>query len=114
MNKVIVLSRIYKNGSLGTSIIAKPYLSFTLIDQRKTREDAVKFRSVSFGDTAERIDAWCHDGDQVLAFGLLEKDQKTNSFSFIVNEFQRTGQKSEKPFIEEENLSQDFEKDPVF
>lgn len=105
MNKIVILGRIYKNGSLGTSKNGKNYIGFSILDTKKERIDTVKFRCVAFGSVAERIDSWCNDGDQVLIFGSIENDQKTNSFVVVVSEFQRTGQKTDKPNPE------DIEKD---
>ena len=96
MNKLIILGRIYKNGSLGTS--------------RKEKEDSINIQGFSFGSTAERIDLLCKSGDQVLMFGFMEKDKKNNSLKFVATEFQRTGQnKSDQP--NEETINQDTEEE---
>ncbi len=97
MNKIVILGRIYKNGSLGTSKNGKKYIGFSILDTKKEKTDTVKFRCVAFESVAERIDSWCKDGDQVLIFGSIENDPKTNAFVIIVSEFQRAGQKSDKP-----------------
>lgn len=96
MNKLIVLGKIYKNGSLATSKNGKSYIGFTIIDSRKTIEENVKFRGVAFEYQAKHIDEWCQDGDRVLAIGTLEKDAKTNSFKFVLGEFTRIEPKEAK------------------
>lgn len=107
MNKLIVLGKIYKNGSLATSKNGKSYIGFTIIDSRKTVEESVKFRGVAFEYQAKHIDEWCQDGDRVLAIGTLEKDAKTNSFKFTLNEFTRIETKETKI----ETLTQEQEED---
>lgn len=107
MNKLIVLGKIYKNGSLATSKNGKSYIGFTIIDSRKTIEESVKFRGVAFEYQAKHIDEWCQDGDRVLAIGTLEKDAKTNSFKFTLNEFTRIEPKENKI----ETLTQEPEED---
>ena len=96
MNKLIVLGKIYKNGSLATSKNGKSYIGFTIIDSRKTIEENVKFRGVAFEYQAKHIDEWCQDGDHVLAIGTMEKDTKTNSFKFVLGEFTRIEPKEAK------------------
>ena len=96
MNKLIVLGKIYKNGSLATSKNGKSYIGFTIIDSRKTIEENVKFRGVAFEYQAKHIDEWCQDGDRVLAIGTLEKDAKTNAFKFVLGEFTRIEPKEAK------------------
>lgn len=96
MNKLIVLGKIYKNGSLATSKNGKSYIGFTIIDSRKTIEESIKFRGVAFEYQAKHIDEWCQDGDRVLAIGTMEKDAKTNSFKFTLNEFTRIEPKEAK------------------
>lgn len=96
MNKLIVLGKIYKNGSLATSKNGKSYIGFTIIDSRKTIEESIKFRGVAFEYQAKHIDEWCQDGDRVLAIGTMEKDTKTNSFKFTLNEFTRIEPKEAK------------------
>ena len=107
MNKLIVLGKIYKNGSLATSKNGKSYIGFTIIDSRKTIEESVKLRGVAFEYQAKHIDEWCQDGDRVLAIGTLEKDAKTNSFKFTLNEFTRIEPKETKI----ETLTQEPEED---
>ena len=96
MNKIVVLGKIYKNGSIATSKNGKNYISFTIIDGRKTIEESVKFRGVAFEYQAKHIDEWCQDGDRVLAIGTLEKDAKTNAFKFVLGEFTRIEPKEAK------------------
>ena len=43
MNKLIVLGKIYKNGSLATSKNGKSYIGFTIIDSRKTIEESIGY-----------------------------------------------------------------------
>lgn len=107
MNKLIVLGKIYKNGSLATSKNGKAYIGFTIIDSRKTIEENVKFRGVAFEYQAKHIDEWCQDGDRVLAIGTLEKDAKTNAFKFVLGEFARIEPKEAKT----ETLTQEQEED---
>ena len=96
MNKILVLGKIYKNGSIATSKNGKNYIGFTIIDGRKTIEESVKFRGVAFEYQAKHIDEWCQDGDRVLAIGTLEKDAKTNAFKFVLGEFTRIEPKEAK------------------
>ena len=110
MNKLIVLGKIYKNGSLATSKNGKSYIGFTIIDSRKTIEESVKFRGVAFEYQAKHIDEWCQDGDRILAIGTLEKDVKTNSFKFTLNEFTRIEPKEAKSetLLKQENQEEDI------
>ena len=96
MNKIMILGKIYKNGSIATSKNGKNYIGFTIIDGRKTIEESVKFRGVAFEYQAKHIDEWCQDGDRVLAIGTLEKDAKTNAFKFVLGEFTRIEPKEAK------------------
>ena len=96
MNKIMILGKIYKNGSIATSKNGKSYIGFTIIDGRKTIEESVKFRGVAFEYQAKHIDEWCQDGDRVLAIGTLEKDAKTNAFKFVLGEFTRIEPKEAK------------------
>ena len=96
MNKIVVLGKIYKNGSIATSKNGKSYIGFTIIDGRKTIEESVKFRGVAFEYQAKHIDEWCQDGDRVLAIGTLEKDAKANAFKFVLGEFTRIEPKEAK------------------
>lgn len=102
MNKIIALGRIYKNGSIGTSRSGKTYINFAILDTKKEKEDTIRFRCVAFDNVAQRIDDWCENGDQVLAIGALENDKTTKSFTFVVSEFQRTGQKQDKNDTDQE------------
>lgn len=108
MNKITALGRIYKNGSIGTSKNGKTYIGFSILDTRKEKEETVKFRCVAFNGTAEKINEWCENGDQVLVYGSLENDQKTNSFRFVVSDFQRAGQKQDKPETTQEPKENQF------
>lgn len=110
MNKVVVLGKIYKNGSIATSKNGKSYIGFTIIDSRKTIEESVKFRGVAFEYQAKHIEEWCQDGDRVLAIGTLEKDAKANSFKFVLNEFTRIEPKEVKPetVLKQENQQEDI------
>lgn len=96
MNKIMILGKIYKNGSIATSKNGKSYIGFTIIDGRKTIEESVKFRGVAFEYQAKHIEEWCQDGDRVLAIGTIEKDTKANSFKFVLNEFTRIEPKEAK------------------
>lgn len=111
MNKVVVLGKIYKNGSIATSKNGKSYIGFTIIDGRKTIEESVKFRGVAFEYQAKHIEEWCQDGDRVLAIGTLEKDSKANSFKFVLNEFTRIEPKEVKP---ETVLKQEIQQEDIF
>lgn len=102
MNKIIALGRIYKNGSIGTSRSGKTYVNFAILDTKKEKEDTIRFRCVAFDHIAQRINDWCENGDQVLVIGALENDKKTNSFTFVVSDFQRTGQKQDKSDADQE------------
>jgi hypothetical protein len=87
MNKVIVMGKLFKEGSLKDTKTGGKCLGFRMMDPNKDRSKSFYIQCIAFNKTAEDIDKVCVNGDNIFAFGTLFMNQKDKTLSFTVFEF---------------------------
>lgn len=106
MNKVIVLGRIYKEGTPKETKNDGKFLGFRIMDQQKEKNKTFYFNCIAFDKQAELISTVCENGDQVFVFGKLSQQTKDKPLTLTVHEFYKVNESKQKT---DEKVEEDFD-----
>lgn len=76
MNWITIIGNAYKRGALAESKSGLKYINVNLMDRKKTKDDTFYFNCVAFGKTAEYIDKYIENGNEVVVLGEVKENKK--------------------------------------